>query len=118
MTRKHAAKAQDPTLVLRPLTPQLVDALGVVFRGNWGAGCWCMYPRLTAAQMRGLPGSGTATQRWREAMTELARRPIAPGLLAFEGEDAVGWIASCREASLRGWQHRARHLRSTTRRCG
>jgi GNAT superfamily N-acetyltransferase len=100
MIRKRAAKSQDPTLVFRPLTPQLVDALGVVFRGNWGAGCWCMYPRLTAAQMRGLPGSGTATQRRREAMTELARRPIAPGLLAFEGEDAVGWIAIAPRAEL------------------
>jgi GNAT superfamily N-acetyltransferase len=84
---------QDPVLVFRPLTPQLMGALGVVFRGNWGAGCWCMYPRLTAAQMRGLPGSGTSNQRRREAMTELALRPIAPGLLAFEGEDPVGWIA-------------------------
>ena len=84
---------QDPALVFRPLTPQLMDALGVVFRGNWGAGCWCMHPRLTAAQMRGLPGSGTSSQRRREAITELARRPIAPGLLAFEGEDPVGWIA-------------------------
>jgi GNAT superfamily N-acetyltransferase len=84
---------QDPALVFHPLTPQLMDALHVVFRGSWGAGCWCMYPRLTAAGMRGLPGSGTSSQRRREAMTELARRPIAPGLLAFKGEDAVGWIA-------------------------
>ena len=26
-------------------------------------------------------------------MTRLARRPRAPGLLAFDGEEAVGWIA-------------------------
>lgn len=29
----------------------------------------------------------------REAMTNLARRRRAPGLLAFEGDEAVGWIA-------------------------
>jgi GNAT superfamily N-acetyltransferase len=84
---------QDLALVFRPLTPELMDELAVVFRGNWGAGCWCMHPRLTAAQMRRLPGSGSSSERRRQAMTELARRPIAPGLLAFEGKEAVGWIA-------------------------
>ena len=50
-------------------------------------------PRLTAAQMRELPGLGTANQRRRDAMTQLARRRRAPGLLAFEGDEPVGWVA-------------------------
>jgi GNAT superfamily N-acetyltransferase len=32
-------------------------------------------------------------QRRREAMSKLARRSRAPGLLAFEGDEPVGWIA-------------------------
>lgn len=89
-TRK---KAESPPLVFRPLTPRLMDELGTVLRGSWGSGCWCMYPRLTGAQTRELPGSGGTNQRRRDAMTNLARRRRAPGLLAFEGDEPVGWIA-------------------------
>ena len=91
--QRHAEKAKSPALVFRPLTPRLMDEFRTVLRGNWGAGCWCMYPRLTDAQMRELPGSGSANQRRRDAMTKLARRRRAPGLLAFEGDEPVGWIA-------------------------
>lgn len=80
-------------LVIRRLTPKLMDDLGTVFRGSWGRGCWCMHPRLTDAQVRALPGEGSESQRRREAMTKLARRRRAPGLVAFEGAQPVGWIA-------------------------
>ena len=49
--------------------------------------------RAVFAQTRALPGSGSASQRKRAAMTKLARRRHAPGLLAFEGDEPVGWIA-------------------------
>jgi len=81
------------SLVFRPLTPRLMDTLGTVLRGSWGGGCWCMHPRLTDAQTHALPGSGSASQRRRAAMTKLARRRRAPGLLAFQGDEPVGWIA-------------------------
>jgi GNAT superfamily N-acetyltransferase len=70
-----------------------MDALGEVLRGSWGSGCWCMYPRQTAAQTRALPGDGSITKRRREAMTKLASRRRAPGLLAFRNNEPVGWIA-------------------------
>ncbi len=70
-----------------------MDDLATVLRGSWGAGCWCMHPRLTGAQLRELPGSGSESERRREAMTKLARRRRAPGLLAFEGDKTVGWVA-------------------------
>jgi GNAT superfamily N-acetyltransferase len=92
-TRTRDGRTKGSPLVFRPLTPRLVDALPEVFRGSWGGGCWCMYPRLTDAQLRELPGPGSANQRRRAAMTRLARRRRAPGLLAFEGDEAVGWIA-------------------------
>ena len=81
------------TLEFKPLTPELMDGLGVVLRGNFGAGCWCMYPRLTDAQMRELPGEGLVSPRRREAMTHLAAREQSPGLLAFEDGEPVGWVA-------------------------
>jgi hypothetical protein len=99
-TQPRTGKAQSPPLVFRPLTPRVMDALGTVLRGSWGAGCWCMYPRLTDSQMRELPGLGTANQCRREAMTQLARRRRAPGLLAFEGDEPVGWIASAPRTEL------------------
>jgi GNAT superfamily N-acetyltransferase len=52
-----------------------------------------MYPRLTDVQTRDLPGGGSANERRREAMARLARRRRAPGLLAYEGDEPVGWIA-------------------------
>lgn len=80
-------------LDIRPLTPRLMNALGVVLRGSWGRGCWCMFPRLTAAQEKALPGEGSMSERREAAMTALARKRRAPGLLAFDGDRAVGWIA-------------------------
>ena len=90
---REPAEPQVPSLAFRPLTPRLVDDLGAVLSGSWGAGCWCMAPRLTNAAMRELEGSGSSSAQRREAMTRLARRRPAPGLLAFEGVQPVGWIA-------------------------
>lgn len=43
--------------------------------------------------MRQLPGTGRLGPRRRAEMTRLADRSQAPGLLAFEGEIPVGWVA-------------------------
>ena len=80
-------------LAFRPLVPELMDELGAVLRGSWGASCWCIYPRLTAAQAREPTGAGSQNQRRRKAMAALAKRKPAPGLLAFDGEEVVGWVA-------------------------
>ena len=81
------------TLTFRPLTPDLMDDFGAARRGNFGAGCWCMFPRLTQKQTQELPGEGSISRRRRAAMTELAGRKVAPGLLAFAGDEPVGWVA-------------------------
>ena len=80
-------------LEIKPLAPDLMDSMGIVLRGSWGSTCWCMYPRVTEAQMRSLPGDGPAGPRRREAMTQLAARQPAPGLMALDGNEPVGWIA-------------------------
>ena len=81
-------------LVFRPLTQELMDDFGAVLRGNLGAGCWCMFPRLTQAETIALPGEGSISLRRRRVVTELAKRDPAPGLLAFEGDEPVGWVES------------------------
>ncbi len=81
------------TLTVHPLTPDLMDDMGQVLRGSWGSTCWCMHPRLRDAQMRELPGEGPLKDRRRAAMTALAQRDHAPGLLAYDGDEPVGWIA-------------------------
>lgn len=82
-----------PELKFLPLTPELMDDFGAVLRGNFGAGCWCMFPRQTDAQSRELPGEGNLSARRRTAMTQLAARDPSPGLLAFANDEAVGWVA-------------------------
>lgn len=82
-----------PQLRIRPLTAKLMEDFGAVLRGGWGRGCWCMFPRLTAAQEKVLPGEGNLSQRRSKAMQALARKRRAPGLLAYRDGEAVGWIA-------------------------
>ena len=91
---------KNPELEIRRLTPKRMDDLGLTLRGSWGSGCWCMFPRLTAALERELPGNGDGAARRREAMTALARRRRAPGLLAYTDGEVVGWIAVAPRAEL------------------
>ena len=93
-TKPRAKRAANSSaLSFRPLTPELIEPMRDVMRGSWGANCWCMFPRLTEAQTRALPGEGRINERRRAAMTKLAARRIAPGLLAFEDDVPVGWVA-------------------------
>ena len=90
-TRRLAGRA--PALTVRPLTPARMDDLGKILAGSWGSGCWCIFPRLNRALEKKLPGPGTATQRRRRAMTALAGRRRAPGLVAYLDREPAGWIA-------------------------
>ena len=77
-----------------------MDDLGAVLRGGWGAGCWCLHPRLTATQVKALPGDGGESARRRRAMTTLAGRAPAPGLLAYRDGEPVCWVAVAPRAAL------------------
>ena len=73
-------------LRIRPLTPELWPALEDLF-GVRGAcsGCWCMYWRIGAAY-RKRPGDKN-----KSAFREVVKNGPPPGLLAFDGDRAVGW---------------------------
>ena len=74
------------TLTIRPLTPELWPALEDLFGPNGACnGCWCMYGRIGSAYRR------RPREANRAAFREVVERGPPPGLLAFEGEVAVGW---------------------------
>jgi GNAT superfamily N-acetyltransferase len=73
-------------LTIRPLTRDLWPALADLF-GNGGAcrRCWCMYWRVGSAYRKKPAAHNKA------AFREIVRRGPPPGLLAFDGDVAVGW---------------------------
>ncbi len=91
-------------LSVRPLTRARWAALEDLF-GKSGAsnGCWCMYWRI------GRRYTERAPEQNRQDLEHLASARQAPGLLAFDGDLAVGWCELAPRADL-GWLARARHL--------
>ena len=73
-------------LEIRPLTADLWPALEGLF-GKHGAcnGCWCMYWRIGAAYRKRPPEKNKA------AFKRIVKNGPPPGLLAFDGDVAVGW---------------------------
>jgi GNAT superfamily N-acetyltransferase len=74
------------TLKVRPLTPKLWPQFEDLF-GPAGAcgGCWCMYWRIGSAYQK------TPRETNKANFRAVVRRGPPPGLLAFDGELAVGW---------------------------
>jgi GNAT superfamily N-acetyltransferase len=52
------------------------------------AGCWCMWWRTRSAEYRARTGDQN-----KQAMRRLVRRGEVTGLLAYDGERAVGWVS-------------------------
>jgi GNAT superfamily N-acetyltransferase len=92
------ATGRESKLTIRPLTAARVDDVETVTRGTWGATCWDLFPRYTAAQQRELgisgAGPGTAESRRRAALAKLARRrKNSAGLVAYQDREPIGWIS-------------------------
>jgi len=91
-----AAKAKAPTLRIVPLTaerwPDLERLFGV--RGACG-GCWCMWWRLPRREFLAgkVPGAGVKGEGNRRAFRRVVEDGEVPGLLAYEGDEPVGWVA-------------------------
>ncbi len=73
-------------LTIHPLTPDRLPALEDLF-GDQGpvSRCWCMYWRIGSDYLK-RPAAANKT-----AFCELVKDGPPPGLIAFEGEVAVGW---------------------------
>jgi GNAT superfamily N-acetyltransferase len=89
---------------VRPVTVETWPALEELF-GRAGAsnGCWCMYWRL-GPRYRNRPREDN-----RRDLRQLAVAGPSPGLLAFDGDTAIGWCAVAPRADL-AWLAHARFL--------
>ena len=81
------------TLDIRPLTPERLPDLASLFeQGGDPKWCWCAYFRI-----RGFDFSKGGKERHRSAMEAAthatAEEDRAPGLVAYDGDEAVGWIS-------------------------
>jgi len=74
------------TFSIQPLTPDLWPALEELFSGHWPVGgCWCMYWRI-GNEYRKRPNEAN-----KAAFCDVVKNGPPPGLLAFDGDLAVGW---------------------------
>lgn len=82
-------RSQPTALRIVPLTAERWADFEALFgpRGACG-GCWCMTPRLSRAEYERKKGEPN-----RRAMQALVAAGREPGLLAYEGKTALGWIA-------------------------
>jgi GNAT superfamily N-acetyltransferase len=91
-------------LTIRPLTPDLWPALEDLFGKNGASnGCWCMYWRLGSDYYK------RPRAKNKQAFRSIVKRGPPPGLLAFDGEVAVGWCQLTPRDAL-PWLNRARLL--------
>lgn len=57
--------------------------------------CWCLSHRLDSRTSRQLVGAARG-----EYVEQLTRRRVAPGVLAYDGDEVVGWAAVAPRAEL------------------
>jgi GNAT superfamily N-acetyltransferase len=98
--RAAAGEGPRPALRIEPATAARWADLERLF-GPRGAcaGCWCMWPRLTAAEFA--RGKGAANRR---AMRRLVAAGERPGLIAYAGREPVGWCALAPRAAYRRFE--------------
>jgi GNAT superfamily N-acetyltransferase len=79
----------SPTPTFRPLTPDLWPAFEQLF-GPHGAcgGCWCTFWKL-----RGKAYEENTGEPARQIQKSIVESGTVPGLLAFQDDEPVGWIA-------------------------
>jgi len=76
-------------LDVRPLTGETWDALAALFREGGDPGwCWCQHWRLRSKDM-----SAAKVPQLRERLHDQAESDQPPGLVAFDGDRAVGWVS-------------------------
>jgi GNAT superfamily N-acetyltransferase len=80
-----------------PLTPDRFGDLVDLFGPERGAnsGCWCMWWRMDGAAWKAMP-----RDEKRERFRAIVEAGPSPGILAYEGERAIGWCAVGPRATL------------------
>jgi ribosomal protein S18 acetylase RimI-like enzyme len=76
-------------VTIKPLTEETWEALRALFQeGGDPRWCWCQFWR-----MRSKDFAAMKVPHLRERLRDQARSDLAPGLVAFEGDRAVGWVS-------------------------
>jgi GNAT superfamily N-acetyltransferase len=84
-----AATVEAAALAFRPVTPARWKDLEALFGANGACGgCWCRFWKQSNAEYRA--GKGAANKR---ALRRSVQRSEVPGLLAYAGGQAIGWVA-------------------------
>ncbi len=78
------------SIVIRPATSDRFDDVATMLgpKKPTSSVCWCLSHRLDSRTNRNLVGPARG-----EYVRELTTRPVAPGVLAYDGDDVVGWAA-------------------------
>ncbi len=86
---------------IAPLTPAALDDFATLF-GPSGAcyGCWCTYFRLAPKVRQAMGAAGK-----RAHMEDRIRRGPPPGLLAWRGDDPIGWLQIGPRADVPQWNN-------------
>jgi GNAT superfamily N-acetyltransferase len=77
-----SARFDDVALVLGPKKPE-------------ASVCWCLSHRVDSKTNRELVGPARA-----DYVRKLCERPVAPGVLAYDGAEVVGWAAAAPRSEL------------------
>lgn len=82
---------------VRPATLDRFDDVATMIgpRDPAASVCWCLSHRIPAALNRALTGRARG-----DHVRELCGRPVAPGVLAYDGDEVVGWAAVAPRADL------------------
>ena len=86
---KGAAKSKDLQVNYCPLTAERWPDFEKLFgpRGACG-GCWCMFWRLRRKEFEAGTGGGN-----RAAVKALVEGGTVPGILAYDGDEPIGWCS-------------------------
>src|SRR5262245_38426468 len=85
-------------LAIQPLTTDLWTAFEALLDTTGPCSrCWCMYWRIGSAYRK------PPREENKAAFRQVVRRGPPPGLLAFDGDVAVGWCQLTPRDALHGW---------------
>ncbi|HUU45905.1 MAG TPA: GNAT family N-acetyltransferase [Acidobacteriota bacterium] len=76
-------------LTVHPVTPDRWQDFETLFGSNGGCGgCWCIWWRRTRSEFERKKGAGN-----KRAMKKIIASGGVPGLIAYAGDEPVGWCA-------------------------
>lgn len=104
-TPDAASPERGTHIVVLPATADRFPGVAAVLgpRDPSSSVCWCLTYRLPSKENRALAGPDRAA-----AVEALCSRPLPPGLLAYLGDEPVGWAGVAPRAELHAFAHSRR----------